>query len=250
MSDVSKSLRLLINNERCERIAQVAYQKWTTMSDSLRSLTKNERPWANCPGCSLRMSESLVFELIAHSLIFSQKTSDSLRKLMSEFPVRRFVRRMFCLRGGRSNCNTVINIIKWNTRPGGLQKREKKTKDRDIWELQKYDLHIVLSKFNTAVNKKNSYSKSEKLLGTIMCFCILSHHDPKHQFVNFAQTTVLFKLLGLQIWILSNQNISPNPDSNVHSFWQLKILKLYNLPWHQNIIWRIVSYNISWRAML
>ena len=145
-----------------ERIAQVAHQKWA-----------NE--WI-----------ARFFERIAPVLIFSQKTSDSLRKLMSEFPVQRFVRRMFCLRGGRSNCNTVINIIKWNTRPGGLQKREKKTKDRDIWELQKYDLHIVLSKFNTAVNKKNSYSKSEKLLGTIMCFCILSHHDPKHQFVNYC----------------------------------------------------------------
>ena len=36
-----ESLRSLIKNERCEQIAQVAYQKWATMSDSLRSLTKN-----------------------------------------------------------------------------------------------------------------------------------------------------------------------------------------------------------------
>ena len=209
-----------------ERIAQVAHQKWA-----------NE--WI-----------ARFFERIAHALIFSQKNKRFAQKTDERIPSPAFCPQDVLSEGGRSNCNTVLNIIKWNTRPGGLQKREKKTKDRDIWELQKYDLHIVLSKFNTAVNKKNSYSKSEKLLGTIMCFCILSHHDPKHQFVNFAQTTVLFKLLGLQIWILSNQNISPNPDSNVHSFWRLKILKLYNLPWHQNIIWRILSYNISWRAML
>ena len=57
MSDVSKSLRALTKNERCEPIAQVAHQKWATMSDSLRSLTKNERPWMNRSGCSPKMSE-------------------------------------------------------------------------------------------------------------------------------------------------------------------------------------------------
>ena len=55
VSDVSKSLRLLTKNERCERIAQVAHQKWANGG-------------------------------IAHSLIFLQKTSDSLRKPLSEFP--------------------------------------------------------------------------------------------------------------------------------------------------------------------
>ena len=72
MSDVSKSLRLLTKNERCERIAQVAHQKWATMSESLRSLTKNER-----------MSKSLIF--LSKSLIrsffekkeqFTQKTDE------------------------------------------------------------------------------------------------------------------------------------------------------------------------------
>ena len=62
MSDVSESLRSLTKNERCERIAQVAHQKWA-----------NE--WIAC-----------FFERIAHSLIFLQKLSDSLRKQMSEFP--------------------------------------------------------------------------------------------------------------------------------------------------------------------
>ena len=53
-----------------ERFAQFAHQKWATMSESLRSLTKNER-----------MSESLVF----------LSTSDSLRKSMSEFPALLFL---------------------------------------------------------------------------------------------------------------------------------------------------------------
>ena len=58
MSDVSKSLRSLTKNERCERIAQVAHQKWATMSDSLRSLIFlqkraicSENRWANSQPC-------------------------------------------------------------------------------------------------------------------------------------------------------------------------------------------------------
>ena len=73
MSDVSKSLRSLTKNERCERIAQVAHQKWGTMSQLLRSLAKNERI-------------ARFFEQIANSPFFSQKTSDMLRKPMIEFP--------------------------------------------------------------------------------------------------------------------------------------------------------------------
>ena len=59
-----------------ERFAQVAQKKWAIVSESLRSLTKNEQ-----------MSESLVF--VSESLIRSflgKKTSDSLGKPMSEFP--------------------------------------------------------------------------------------------------------------------------------------------------------------------
>ena len=72
-------MRSLTKNERCEQIAQM--------------LTKNEQPWAICSGGSpknKRMSESLVFwtyRPFAHCLlIFSQKTSDSLRTPMSELP--------------------------------------------------------------------------------------------------------------------------------------------------------------------
>ena len=46
------------------------------VSKSLRSLTKNEQI-------------ARFFERITHSLIFSQKTSDLLRKQMSEFPALR-----------------------------------------------------------------------------------------------------------------------------------------------------------------
>ena len=43
VSDVSESLRSLTKNERCEQISQVAHQKRATMSDSLRSLRGDER---------------------------------------------------------------------------------------------------------------------------------------------------------------------------------------------------------------
>ena len=50
VSDVSKLLRFLTKNERCEQMAQAAHQKWATMSELISSLTKNEQ-----------MSELLVF---------------------------------------------------------------------------------------------------------------------------------------------------------------------------------------------
>ena len=57
VSDVSDSLISLKSNERCERIAQFAHQKWATMSNLLRSLRGNERSWANHSGRSPKMSE-------------------------------------------------------------------------------------------------------------------------------------------------------------------------------------------------
>ena len=63
VSDVGESLILLKSNER---FAQVAQRKWAIVSESLRSLTKNEQ--------------------ITHSLIFGQKTSDSLGNQVSEIP--------------------------------------------------------------------------------------------------------------------------------------------------------------------
>ena len=79
VSDVSESLKLLTKNEWCEQIAQVAHQKWAM--------------WANRSGRSPKMSDvskslrSLTKNApMRESLIFSQKTSDSLRKPMSKFP--------------------------------------------------------------------------------------------------------------------------------------------------------------------
>ena len=76
-------------------------------SESLRSLTKNERPWGICSHRSEEICDreriaqvvhkkwanewiASFFEQIAHSLIFWQKTSDSLGKPMSEFPALPF----------------------------------------------------------------------------------------------------------------------------------------------------------------
>ena len=42
-----KMSELLIPSFVSEWIAQVAHQKWVIVSESLRSLTKNERSWAN-----------------------------------------------------------------------------------------------------------------------------------------------------------------------------------------------------------
>ena len=87
VSDVSKSLRSLTKNERCEQIAKVARQKWATMSDSLRSLTKNEQPWANRSGCSqimiewanrLFFSELLIRSFLGKNEQFAQKTDEQI----------------------------------------------------------------------------------------------------------------------------------------------------------------------------
>ena len=51
LSDMSKLLRSLTKNERCEQIAQVAHQKWAM--------------WANCSGRSPKMSDHEQFTGIA-----------------------------------------------------------------------------------------------------------------------------------------------------------------------------------------
>ena len=64
-----------------EQIAQVANQKWSTVSNLLRSLTTNEQPWADPSGCSWHksnLSESLVFSewislLLTKNERFTQK---------------------------------------------------------------------------------------------------------------------------------------------------------------------------------
>ena len=49
-----------------EQIAQVTYQKWATMSDSLKLLTKNEQPWAIRSGGSPKMSYYEGIAQVAH----------------------------------------------------------------------------------------------------------------------------------------------------------------------------------------
>ena len=89
VSDVSESLRLLTKNEQCEQIAQVATKNerpWAIrlhrseeMSDCERIAQVAHQKWAN-------EWIACVFERIAHLLIFGQKTSDLLGKPMREFP--------------------------------------------------------------------------------------------------------------------------------------------------------------------
>ena len=53
--------KMLITSERSERIAQVAQDKWATVSDLLRSLRRNELSWANRSDRSPNISELLTF---------------------------------------------------------------------------------------------------------------------------------------------------------------------------------------------
>ena len=76
MSDVSKSLRSLTKNERCEQSTQVAHQKWATMSDSLRLITKNEQ-------IARFLSKLLLSSFFAH---FFAKKNNLLKIPMSQFP--------------------------------------------------------------------------------------------------------------------------------------------------------------------
>ena len=81
MSDVSESLISLTKNERPWAIRSGRSEEMSDVSESFISLTKNERPWAIRSGCSEEMSD-----VRSKSLIFGQKTSDSLGNQMSEFP--------------------------------------------------------------------------------------------------------------------------------------------------------------------
>ena len=77
MSNVSESPRSLTKNERCERIAQFAHQKKSTMRDSLRLLT-------------MKVSESLIF--FAKDKQFAQKTNDRIpnpASLLFEYEIKR-----------------------------------------------------------------------------------------------------------------------------------------------------------------
>ena len=50
----------------CERFAQIAQDKWATVSESLRSLKTNEQSWANRSGRSCQMSNREQFTQVAH----------------------------------------------------------------------------------------------------------------------------------------------------------------------------------------
>ena len=58
----------------CERFAQIAQDKWGTVSESIRSLMLKEWQWANCSGRSWQMSDS------PRLLMINKRMSDSLKK--------------------------------------------------------------------------------------------------------------------------------------------------------------------------
>ena len=92
---MSESLSSLTKNQRCERMAQVAHQKWV-----------NEQI-------------ACFFLRIAHSLIicsfFSKKTSDSLRKPMSKFPAMnksKFFKWKYIEFILKLMCSDILDLIK------------------------------------------------------------------------------------------------------------------------------------------
>ena len=73
--------KLIILMSDCERFAQIAQDKWGTVSKSLRTLMTKERPWAIRSGCSWSKSKWANRSFIwSKSLIRSQETSDWLKK--------------------------------------------------------------------------------------------------------------------------------------------------------------------------
>ena len=103
-------------------------QKMSDVSESLRSLTKNERPWAICSHCSEEMSDCERIAQVTHqkwanegiTRFFGQKTSDLLGKSMSELPALEEIHD-----AGNRNCDPVgilftekivivVNLIKRN----------------------------------------------------------------------------------------------------------------------------------------
>ena len=80
-------LIMLKSNERlyCKRFAQITQDKWATVIEWLRSHKTNEQPRVNRSGRSWQMSKWANQTFAHYSLIFSQKSGNSLRKTMSEF---------------------------------------------------------------------------------------------------------------------------------------------------------------------
>ena len=78
---------LLFFKERLDWFALVTLHKRATMSDSLRLLMTKKQLWAIRSGCSWQKSnESNLLFFTSKSFFLSQKTSELLEKLMSEFP--------------------------------------------------------------------------------------------------------------------------------------------------------------------
>ena len=57
----------------CEWFAQIAQEKWATVSELLRLLMSKERPWANRSGCSWQKSDCERFAQVAHDKYVNER---------------------------------------------------------------------------------------------------------------------------------------------------------------------------------
>ena len=71
----------------CELFAQIAQDKWATVSKSLRSLKTNERPWTNRSDRSWQKSDCERFAQVAHD----KWGNEQIPHFFSESLVRSFV---------------------------------------------------------------------------------------------------------------------------------------------------------------
>ena len=81
----------------CEGFSQIAQDKWATMSESLRSLKTNERPWANLSGCSWKWANvSDLLRLLKINERFAQNILAKKSKILffSMFYIRFFILKM------------------------------------------------------------------------------------------------------------------------------------------------------------
>ena len=67
-----------------EWFAQIAQDKWVTMSDSLRLLTKNEQPWASRSGRSPKKSDHEQFAQVSHQKCANRSFFRKKRAICSE----------------------------------------------------------------------------------------------------------------------------------------------------------------------
>ena len=87
----------------CERLAQIAQDKWATVSDSLRSLRGNKQPWANNSGRSRQMINREQLAQVAHDKWGNERFAQKMlaQKKSKILFLSMFYIRFFCLKNER-----------------------------------------------------------------------------------------------------------------------------------------------------